>query len=206
MSTTKQRILHASVQLFNQNGIDAVRLQQIAEETGISVGNLAYHFRNKEAIVESLYEVLFEDFSAVLGQYSLSGEMLGFDAQLSMYYAFFNTYQFYITDFFKTSNNPTEHQQIWQEYVTKMLIQIRSRIDYLVLNQDFVPEAIPGLYQQVAENVWLNLIFHIPKCRMRGITCSETQYKKTVWNQLRPYFTDSGLSEFNQLILPVLMH
>jgi AcrR family transcriptional regulator len=51
---TKQKILDSSLQLFNDNGISNTRLQQIADESGISVGNLAYHFSNKEAITESL--------------------------------------------------------------------------------------------------------------------------------------------------------
>ncbi|MES2520642.1 MAG: TetR/AcrR family transcriptional regulator [Bacteroidota bacterium] len=206
MYNTKQKILNASVQLFNQNGVDAVRLQQIAEETGISVGNLAYHFKNKDAIVESVYEFIFEDFSNVLKEYSVSAEMTSFDTQLGLYYQFFDKYQFYIADFFKTNNNPTEHQQIWQDYITKMQIQIKSRIDYLVLNQDFKPEPISGLYQQVAENIWINLIFYIQKSRMRGITHTESQYKYAAWNQFRPYFTESGLSEFNQLILPIFSY
>ena len=42
--TTKQKIVHASIKLFNENGVANVRLQQIADEIGISVGNLAYHF------------------------------------------------------------------------------------------------------------------------------------------------------------------
>ena len=43
---TKQKILDTSLELFNKNGISNVRLQQIADETGISLGNLAYHFNN----------------------------------------------------------------------------------------------------------------------------------------------------------------
>ena len=206
MYTTKQKIVNASIELFNQNGIDAVRLQQIAEETGISVGNLAYHFKNKDAIVESVYEFIFDDFSNVLREYAVSTSMTSFDAQLSLYYEFFDKYQFYIADFFKTNNTPTEHQQIWQEYVTKMLIQIKSRIDYQVLSENFKPESISGLYQQVAENVWSNLIFYIQKCRMRGISPTEMQYKYAVWNQFRAYFTELGLAEFNHLILPIFSY
>ena len=58
-ASTKQRILEAAVFLFNREGVANVRLQQIADETGISVGNLAYHFKNKEAIVSAVYEYLF---------------------------------------------------------------------------------------------------------------------------------------------------
>jgi AcrR family transcriptional regulator len=38
---TKQRIIEAAISLFNTNGIANVRLIQIADEAGISVGNLA---------------------------------------------------------------------------------------------------------------------------------------------------------------------
>ena len=41
--STKQRILSAAVLLFNRHGMDAVRLQQIAEECGMSVGLSLIH-------------------------------------------------------------------------------------------------------------------------------------------------------------------
>ena len=50
-----------------------IRLQQIADETGISVGHLAYHFNNKEAITETLIANVvsgFEDLLKEYGKYS----------------------------------------------------------------------------------------------------------------------------------------
>ena len=41
---TKDKILIEARQLFYDEGITNVRLQQIADKTGISVGNLAYHY------------------------------------------------------------------------------------------------------------------------------------------------------------------
>ncbi|WP_332369331.1 TetR/AcrR family transcriptional regulator [Spirosoma telluris] len=67
--STKGRILNASVRLFNEYGVDAVRLQQIAEEIGISVGNLAYHFKTKDAIIESVYEQVLDEFAHIFRQY-----------------------------------------------------------------------------------------------------------------------------------------
>jgi len=46
-----------------------VRLQQIADETGISVGNLAYHYSNKEAIAESLIAHIIEELENILRSY-----------------------------------------------------------------------------------------------------------------------------------------
>ena len=53
MAKTKQKIILSALQLFNENGIANVRLQHIADEAFISIGNLAYHYKNKEAIVKA---------------------------------------------------------------------------------------------------------------------------------------------------------
>jgi AcrR family transcriptional regulator len=52
---TRERILSAALQLFNANGVAQVSTNRIAAEIGISPGNLYYHFKNKEQIVERLF-------------------------------------------------------------------------------------------------------------------------------------------------------
>lgn len=52
----RQRILEVSLRMFNEQGSHAVSTNQIATEAGISVGNLYYHFKNKEEIVAELFE------------------------------------------------------------------------------------------------------------------------------------------------------
>lgn len=50
---TKDRILNASLRLFNENGYDTVTTARISEEVGISEGNLWYHFRTKKDLVKT---------------------------------------------------------------------------------------------------------------------------------------------------------
>jgi len=54
-SGTRDRILEASLVLFNEHGIAAVSTHRIAAELGISPGNLHYHFKSKEQILSWLF-------------------------------------------------------------------------------------------------------------------------------------------------------
>ncbi|SOD93080.1 TetR/AcrR family transcriptional regulator [Spirosoma fluviale] len=202
--STKERILNASVRLFNEYGVDAVRLQQIAEEIGISVGNLAYHFKTKDAIIESVYEQVLDEFAHIFRQYLQAPELAAFDQQISLYYQFFRNYQFYLAEFFKTNSEQTTQQIQWQRAVNKMLMQLRSWLDFHVQRRVIRPETSRGQYDQLAQSLWMTLVFLPVFSAMRGNAVDERLYKQSVWEHLKPYLTEEGIYEFETLVLPTL--
>ena len=63
---TKNRILVASLLLFNEHGEPQTTTNEIADEVDISPGNLHYHFRRKELIVAALLDEFRADAGRVL--------------------------------------------------------------------------------------------------------------------------------------------
>lgn len=63
---TKDRILQTSLLLFNEEGEPNVTTVDVANEMGISPGNLYYHFRGKEVIIEDIYDQFDREMTDIL--------------------------------------------------------------------------------------------------------------------------------------------
>jgi len=63
---TPERILDTALRLFNAHGEPGVTTTAIADEMNISPGNLYYHYRCKDKIVESLFAAYREEIERTL--------------------------------------------------------------------------------------------------------------------------------------------
>ena len=63
---TRDRILQTALTLFNQEGEPQVSTVDIASVMGISPGNLYYHFKGKEAIINALFDDFEDEMHQVL--------------------------------------------------------------------------------------------------------------------------------------------
>ena len=68
MNKTKKRILTASRELFNEKGFSDVTIRMIASALGMSSGNLNYHYKKREDILEALYFEMVEVFDERIRQ------------------------------------------------------------------------------------------------------------------------------------------
>ena len=204
---TKQKIVKAAVQLFNDNGLANVRLQMIADEIGISVGNLAYHFRNKEAILDAVDEQIATELSEILSTYRVFPMLIDLDNQLSKYFEFLTRYPFYFIDLLEFERAYPKLHSRRQELIGKMISQLRKRFDYNIKRGVIKAEPRAGIYDNVAQSMWGLISFWMPhRLAIGEEPVCEGKFKQMLWTQLFPYLTEKGLAEFDQIIVPLLRH
>lgn len=204
--STKHRIINATIKLFNENGMANVRLQQIANEVNISPGNLAYHYKNKQALIEAINEELYIEASDILASYRIYPNLIDLDQQLVKYFSFIQKYPFYFLDLLEIERHYPKIKEKREIHISKMISQIRKRFDFNINRGIIRPEPRHGLYDSISHTIWVIITFWFPQNLVRGSreTADFIEFKQTIWNQLLPYFSKDGLLEYETLIAPLL--
>jgi len=109
-------------------------------------------------------------------------------------------------DFLEIERYYPEIQQNRLTHITKMISQIRRRFDFNQQRGILAEEPKPGMYDDIAQTIWVLITFWLPQNLVRGKSNNPdaSHFKEMVWNQLYPYFTKEGIAEFEQLIVPIL--
>ena len=66
VSAKKQAILSAALETFSQFGIHGTRLEQVAEQAGVSKTNLLYYYPSKEALYIAVMQQILDIWLAPL--------------------------------------------------------------------------------------------------------------------------------------------
>ncbi len=89
-----EKILECAISLIAENGSDAMRMSELAQKAGVSIGSLYQYFPDKSAIIQTLAERYNAEghacIEAALGQIRMADDLLiAFSALIDEYYAIF---------------------------------------------------------------------------------------------------------------------
>ena len=199
---TRDKIVQASIELFNEQGERNITTNHIAAHMGISPGNLYYHFRNKEDIILSIYdqyaaEVLntYDKIDAKDNPLQALLDYMDERFQLMSQYRFF-----YQNVSFLLANSPQLHQKYLDlqaplvEKVRNLLILLREN-NIIKFDDDDLHDIISLL--RVVITYWLT--FHRTQSLEKDV--KETAFNEgilTVLSILKPYATDEALPELKR--------
>lgn len=118
----RERILNASVELFNRSGTVAVTTNHIAKHLGISPGNLYFHFGNREDIVRELFQTMCAE------TYQAWDPKLGFtpDQFLQNSFDLGWNYRFFHREMYHLRRQDPELSRMWKRHMNRCFSLIRQ--------------------------------------------------------------------------------
>lgn len=193
---TRDRILDTALRLFNESGTAAVSTNHIADALRISPGNLYYHFRNKEEIIQALFEQLFALWDQV---YSLPEDELPTLQDLRRLvhdnFVVLMDYRFIYRELIVLLRRDAQLQQRWSE------VRQRGFTGFHDLFSGFVAAGIlrapddPGVINRLAELCWLISEFWLSSVEISGQAIDQLHLEHGValmFQVLEPFIIDKA--------------
>lgn len=197
---TRERILESAIMLFNRFGYVNVRLQHIADEVGLSIGNLAYHFRTKDDILETIYQQIEIEQKNLLAELRIVPLFVNINTHLENTFAIQQKYSFFYSDTFEILRGFPIIKRNYREYTKWYISQIEIMINYNVSRGVFEEEKTQGLHKQLALHYWSIIELWLYQNRIRATEeITLEAFQNAVWSLFIPHFTAIGLKEYEQI-------
>jgi AcrR family transcriptional regulator len=194
MNSTKQKILSTSLQLFNERGISDVSLRTISDELGISVGNLQYHFKKREDIVEALYFQLVEEIDGI--EFVPRENMLESVMQISTE-TFKKMFQnrFFLLDFVSITRKNGKIKRHYAELSKRRIAEFLQVIELLIQHSVLREERLKGEYHGFYKRLELMSNFWFSSVLIQSDELTEAcvnEYQLMIAQNIYPYLTSGG--------------
>ena len=204
---TKDRILHISLQLFNERGERSVTTNHIAAELGISPGNLYYHFRNKQEIIKELAQQYQDETLEMLAL--PTDRPLNANDKISYFQVLSNqlwAYRFIHRDVYHLVENNEDFRKIYPRFAGQVMQQGQK------IYRAFVDAGLMKMTDSEIEaliiNLWIVLTNWTNFLYMSGhISDNNHLEEKWVWQALRqmvflegPYLMGESRQTYEQLL------
>lgn len=197
----KEKIINTAIQVFNKKGLAAVSMKQIADELGISAGNLSYHFKSKTVLLHAIRDkIALETKDFFLPSSYLTLHHL--EVMVNAFHTHTLDYKFIFNDFAHIARHyPTvaaQHNQL----NLQRLVQGKALIDYYVDSGRMHPEREGISYDYLVFNVWSLLTFWpIQEFALlsEDYVLKERTFMEAIWNLFLPNLTEKGLAEYREI-------
>ena len=154
MKKTQEKIIIATIELFNKTGVSNVRLQDIAKEVGISPGNLTYHYKTKKDLLAAVLSDMTEQ------QKKVRNTNLGYVASIDIisiltnYLSFQIQYRFFYRDILEIMKLVPAAKTLLDQHIQEVISFSKNAIQMSVARGYMKAEPHEGHYELFAKNAW----------------------------------------------------
>jgi AcrR family transcriptional regulator len=178
-------------------------MRDIAQSVGISAGNLAYHFKNQDFIIEEAFRQMEAQRDDILSGVQEIPSFENINAQLVPLLKLSRTYSFIYLDsvhIFRTYPGIAELQR---SYFEQSIAYIKAVIELSQGAGNIIPEPRTGTYQRLAHTTWMIINFWLEQAILRGENDTrDDDIRQKIWDLVIPYLTEKGHHQFAKLYKP----
>ncbi len=204
--STKDKILDAAARCFNRDGMVNVRLQHIGDEAEwMSVGNLAYHYRTKEHIVQAIWERLVAEQRVLMAEFRVLPLFEDVERYLRSSFALQQRYLFFYQDTLEVMRAYPTIAEAHRKHLTWQALQILEMLRFNAARGAFQPEVSVGHFEQLAHLINRTAETWLYHQRILDLPADDFDaFRQTFWSLLLPCMTEMGRMEYFQLNALVL--
>ena len=204
MKNTKEIILNTALSLFNSQGLAKVKLRTIANKMSISQGNLNYHFKKREDVIEALYFRLVKNINEHMSETQESENILevlftmSSAVMLNLY-----TYRFFLLDFVQIMRENNKIKVHFQELQALRERQFMTFFEILInsglMRKEILPNEYKNLYYrlQILGDFWISAAETSKKPLTKK---SISKYEEIINQTIFPYLTRKGEREYHLIL------
>lgn len=193
---TRQKILDIARTLFNEYGYNGVSLRDIAKAAGISEGNLTYHFKKKENLIECLLSEEKDTFPISIPKTleELDAVFLDMQQKVQKNLYFFLHY----TQLSQTSPEICYKQS---SRYSELLEKLRSAFQNLYEAGLLRREIFSGEYGHVIDTLYMSIIYWAPFMELKkSIHTDNAEYRRFAWYSMYHLLTEKGQSKLQNIV------
>ncbi|NIB38818.1 TetR/AcrR family transcriptional regulator [Pseudomaricurvus alkylphenolicus] len=152
---TRDRILENSLRLFNQRGVEKVSALDISKALSISPGNLTYHFKKKQDIVDALVEALEQDLLTALEDIDTIGALAQDHQQwVNRLFGLLWQYRFFFNDITYLGLNAPKLKKKYGFFKNSSTGKMRDNYKRLEQAGLMNPIVAPNTVELLVDNIW----------------------------------------------------
>jgi AcrR family transcriptional regulator len=204
MKKTREIILDTSLELFNSLGLSKVTLRTIANKMEISQGNLNYHFKKREDIIETLYFQLVQNVDSSMS--SMKEPKNPFQLLVSISQTImsnFFEYRFFLLDFVQIMRENKKIRTHYTELTILRELQFLSLFNLLIENDLMRKEVLPNEYKNLYKRFQMLSEFWISDAEIHNskiIKKTISTYSVILTQAIFPYLTLKGQKEYYSIV------
>jgi len=204
MKKTREIILDTSLELFNSLGLSKVTLRTIANKMEISQGNLNYHFKKREDIIETLYFQLVQNVDSSMSSMKEPKNPFQLLVSISQTIMFnFHEYRFFLLDFVQIMRENKKIRTHYTDLTIRRELQFLSLFNLLIENDLMRKEVLPNEYKNLYKRFQMLSEFWISDAEIHNskiIKKTISTYSVILTQAIFPYLTLKGQKEYHSIV------